>query len=55
MQVSSINARFGANIEEVDKEFDKTKKDAEAGQAHAQYNLGLCYSRGTRVAVDKRR
>ena len=30
-----------------------TKREAEAGNAVAQYNLGCCYANGSGVAVDK--
>ena len=41
-------------IEEFDNELVRYKKDAEAGDASAQYNLAICYERGTGVAINLR-
>jgi Sel1 repeat/MYND finger len=45
---------IGDTIEIVDKKIAGYKRDAEAGDAFAQFNLGLCYFKGTGVTVDKR-
>ena len=42
------------SIADIDKQIAEYKKNAEAGDANAQYNLGVCYERGTGVAIDKR-
>ena len=42
----------GRSIDEFDKDFERYKRQAEAGNAAAQYNLGLCYFYGTGVAVN---
>ena len=42
------------SIADVDKQIAKAKKDAEAGNAIAQYNLGVLYASGTGVAIDLR-
>ncbi len=45
---------IGATIEIVDKKIAGYKRDAEAGDAGAQCNLGLCYAKGTgRARLDK--
>jgi hypothetical protein len=40
-------------IDDLDKKFASFKREAEAGDAKAQYCLGLCYDKGSGVAVDK--
>ena len=45
---------IGSNITEVDERIAKNRMDAEAGDAIAQCNLGLCYLKGSGVAIDKR-
>ena len=42
------------NIADIDKEIARAKRDAEAGNANAQFNLGCCYANGTGVAKDMR-
>ena len=44
----------GKPVDQFDKDFEEYKRLAEAGNAAAQYNLGLYYDNGTGVAVDKR-
>ena len=44
----------GKPIDQFDKDFEGYKRAAEAGNASAQYNLGLSYYKGTGIAVDKR-
>ncbi len=41
------------SIDDLDTKFASNKREAEAGNAAAQSNLGLCYSNGSGVAVDK--
>ena len=45
-------ARDGMPIDEFDKNFEESKRLAEMGNADAQFNLGLCYHKGTGVTVD---
>ena len=45
---------IGNSIADIDKKIAEYKKDAEAGDANAQFNLGVCYEKGTGVAIDKR-
>ena len=40
------------SIADIDKQIAKYKKNAEAGDANAQYNLALCFEKGTGVAID---
>jgi hypothetical protein len=42
------------SIADTDKLIAQHKKDAEAGDANAQYNLAVCYEKGTGVAIDQR-
>ena len=47
-------ASIGNSIADIDKQIAEYKRDAEAGNSTAQYNLGVCYEKGTGVAIDKR-
>ena len=47
-----IASMKGDSIDDLDARFASFKRDAEAGDAEAQFNLGLCYANGSGVAVD---
>ena len=42
------------SIADIDKQIAEYKKDAEVGNAEAQFNLGVCYLTGAGVAIDMR-
>jgi TPR repeat protein len=43
----------GESIDNLDMKFASIKREAEAGDAAAQFNLGECYANGSGVAVDQ--
>ena len=49
----AVTVRAGLPIDAIDKSIELCKILAEAGDARAQYNLGLCYDKGTGLAVNK--
>jgi len=48
--IASMNC---VSIDDFDEKFALFKMEAEAGDAAAQFDLGLCYEHGSGVAVDK--
>ena len=42
------------SIADIDKQIAEYKMDAEAGDAGAHFFLGVCYEKGTGVAIDMR-
>jgi len=53
-EAAEVIASFeGETIDAFDMEFASIKREADAGNENAQFNLGLCYSNGSGVAVDK--
>jgi TPR repeat protein len=48
--IASLNRQ---SIDDLDAQFASYKRDAEAGDADSQYDLGICYSNGSGVAADK--
>ena len=49
-----LQNKIGDTIEVVDKEIERYKRYAEAGNAVAQFNLAQCFFNGTGITVDLR-
>ena len=51
--IASMKGESQLQVEDMDASFASFKRYAEAGNAGAQFNLGLCYFNGSGIAVDK--